>query len=97
MTDHDDTEPARFAEELLDALRDLGDTYGAMGVALAAVSLTGDDVTEVYRRDDGDYGWRLRAGGNHEGIATPGEGYGDKSYAVEAARRSTFREPLDRT
>jgi uncharacterized protein YegP (UPF0339 family) len=82
---------------LLAALRELGDTYGPMGVALAAAALASpDDEVEVYRRDDGDYGWRLKAG-NHEGIATPGEGYGDKSYAVEAARRSTFREPVDRT
>lgn len=91
------TELPQYDQALLDALIDLGHEHDPETVAMAAVSLSRhDDDVEVYTREDGQFGWRLKAG-NHEGIATPGEGYADKSYAIEVARRSTWREPVDRT
>src|SRR5690349_22610634 len=87
-----DNAPTAHDPRLLDELRSLGRAYGDTAVALAAVSLVRtDDEVEVYLREDGDYGWRLQAGGNHEPLAGPGEGYESKTHAMEAAvdRKST--------
>ncbi|MEO3860928.1 hypothetical protein [Acrocarpospora sp. B8E8] len=47
-------EPRTIAPELLDGLRRLGDTYGALGVALAAATLT--DADALRRELSGDRG-----------------------------------------
>jgi len=45
------------------------------------------DLVEIYIDDAGEWRWRRKSSGNHEVIATSGEGYVSKGHANKMAHR----------
>jgi uncharacterized protein YegP (UPF0339 family) len=59
------------------------------------------DTVEIFADNLGEYRWRRKAAGNHEIIATSGEGYGSREHCREMASRVNgnsvhYVEVLDR-